>query len=752
LSKASSIDAAKDCKAAVATKANGMSLMELKRYVRQRKWDASSGGNIVLSGKGRTTETIRSEVVAKLMQESSSSAPSAEPPIKITHDGVVFATSSNLAHVQCSDWESHNEPPEEAACKLAAEVLQRESRRDAAKNTKMSKWGSYNVELARCFSFRGVLVGDKPCMSVLVSHKASPPPELNLAELCNPDFPERVIGLEVRTLPKHTTGEVVGFVGRLGEGERRSELLALTKSETMQSIISKASEQEACWSVQLWGRTDRSFTYLASQLQPLLTFNNMERLDRIMGYSVNSQLARDSILKPYERRRLVDGELERLHKIAPDIAARLFPSPPSRVDSEGLSKNFVTFAVPKIVVGGNAKVSATRGGEIWSALSKHGLYRYEPSIGKDLRICGYILGKATKTQVGRAHGTMNRLSETLQEVSLKIDTGSKAVKSMKSVSAALSDAEKEGAHAVILFSASGSENMYYSAKQECFRRSAPGLSHLASQWIDLSRSDHQKPALLNISLQLCAKVGHTPYVSDSKHGGENEPVLCGVDVCHLRNPHAGRMEHIIAGLQLRRSNGEVEHSWVCQGKIRGESIPASVWKSVVSQEACAGRKVVIHRDGRFTDSEKSFLEDHAKAIGSDGSFAMVEIVKHAAGTPRLYAEDKNAPSGSFLRLSDTEGMLTSGSCPHQGTRNPLLVRVVSSKPGEPSNLCVEAAAEDIFRLSMLSYGTLYAQPRLPITTKTADKAAYFHASLEMHKSKEHSELALMSHGRQQYWL
>merc|ERR1712217_451518 len=110
-------------------------------------------------------------------------------------------------------------------------------------------------------------------------------------------------------------------------------------------------------------------------------------------------------------------------------------------------------------------------------------------------------------------------------------------------------------------------------------------------------------------------------------------------------------------------------------------------------------------------------------------FGLVEIVKHAAGTPRMYQGKGNAPAGSFLRLSKTEGMLTSGSYKGKGTRNPLLVRVASSDPSIAPAVSVQDAAEDIFRLSALSYATLYHAPRLPVTTNTADKVAYFHASL-----------------------
>jgi argonaute-like protein implicated in RNA metabolism and viral defense len=331
--------------------------------------------------------------------------------------------------------------------------------------------------------------------------------------------------------------------------------------------------------------------------------------------------------------------------------------------------------------------------------------------------------------------------------------GSGYVSRAKTVAAALKEAEKDGAQAVILFSAPGSESWYYQAKSRCLNQKAPGLSHLASQWVNISRSDHQKPALMNMALQLVAKLGHTPYILDDGARGQVsgglEPILCGVDVCHLFDPSRRQMTHVCAGLQLRRTTGEVERGWICQGKIKGESIPEHIWSTVVSKDVCADREVVIHRDGRFTDEEKKFLHRHARDIGARSAFGLVEVVKYAGGTPRLYAGNGNAPRGGFLRLSDTEGILATSSCRARGTRNPLLIRVVNT----PS-LTIERAAEEVFRMSMLSYANLWHTPRLPMTTRAADAAAYFHASTGAGLSRNSSGEgnSMQNVGKQQYWL
>jgi hypothetical protein len=510
----------------------------------------------------------------------------------------------------------------------------------------------------------------------------------------------------------------------------------------------------------------------------------MQQLQRIMGkgHTDSAQLGRDSILPPAERQRVITEELERFQANIPLLTERLFNGAPIRLaaaaskgkpativaTSNPSEKLFGTFSSPHLVVGGGQVVQQPSGSTLWAALKRNGLYSLEPRLGRSVRLRGFVLSptKPSKAELARAGKLLSEIGSMLEQVGLIVD--SSRIQVVSSASGALSAASKAEAQAAVFFSTKGSADWYYAVKSACLTSPAPMLLHLASQWVDLSRSDHQRPALMNMVLQLCAKLGHTPYVLDRadrscfQEAGDNAaagPIVCGLDVCHLQDPSGGGMSHVTAGLQLRRLNGEVQHAWVAQGKIEGESIPPWIWETVVSKESCEGQDVIIHRDGRFTEVEKAFLEKHAIAIGAKGPFGLVEIVKYAGGTPRMYAGNKNALAGSYLVLSDTEALLASGDMRGQGTRNPLLIRVLHN--GTNSGLSIEAAAEDVFRLSVLSYGSVYISPRLPVTTRTADKAAYFHASVGDKSTAaatttkncvQEEGPELVWHGRQQYWL
>lgn len=740
---------------------NNFSLNELKQFIASRQWNTSQGGDIKLSGKDRTLKTLQREVLAKIDSAGGNKANHANSngDLIVSDGGDIFATSADLMPLSRDGWDmtdlSAMRSPEtclEILSKLGAHVLQHQSEL-LSRPARTTKWGNFEVQLVPKILFHGHVIAEDPCVRMTLSHVARGPPELNLAEICG-TAGDKLVGLQIQTTARGrvSRGEIVGFAGNLGEGKLRDELLELVACPEMRESIKSASDHEPCWQVRLGrGKGGKDFTFLGSKLRPTLIPANLQRLDRIMGYEASAQIGRDSIIPPKERKGFLDAELARIGKSVPDVTNKLFPSAPFRVASPGTcEERFISFDEPKLLVG--KKRSTAAGGALWSNIVRNGLYLYA-DIGKTLDLRGYIVGSPSQNDVGKAHDTFRSITQFFGQMHIKADGEPSRVKTVKSVSEALAHAEKEGAQAVVLFSRA--VQGYQTAKQACLEIRPPGLHHLASQWVNLSRPAHKEPALKNIVLQMCAKLGHIPYILQDNEDRSNaqKELICGIDVCHMQNPRSREMYHVTGGIQLQQRSGEMMNSWLCNGRIQGESIPDSIWMKALTKEACSGQKVVVHRDGRFTTSEKEFLAQHAKSINAAGQIGLVEIVKYAGGTPRMYSGSENAPGGSCLILSETECILTSGSYrSNHGTRNPLLVRIVNGTSEATSGLSIERVAEDIFRLSFLSYGSLYLTPRLPVSTKTADMAAYVHASFSSQGSSGGFNSLLVSHGKQQYWL
>lgn len=741
---------------------SGFSLNELKQFIVSRQWNTSQGGDIKLSGKDRTLKILQQEVLAKIASvgESKPNNANSHRDLIVSDAGDIFATSADLMPWSCDGWSMADLPamraPEkclEILSKLGAQVLQHQSGL-VSRPVRTTKWGNFKVQLVPKILFQGHVIAEEPCVRMTLSHVARGPPELNLAEICG-TAGDSIVGLQIQTTTRGrgSRGEIVGHAGNLGEGKLRDKLLGLSSCPEMRASIESASDHEPCWRVRLGhGKSGKEFTFLGSKLRPTLIPANLQRLDRIMGYEASAQIGRDSIIPPKERKGFLDAELARISKSVPKVTKTLFPSAPSRIASPGTcAERFISFDEPKLLVGKGKSTAA--GGALWANMARNGLYLYG-DIGKTLDMRGYILGSPSQRDVDKAHDTFRSITQIFGQMHIKADAEPSRVKNVKSVPEALAHAEKEGAQAVVLFSRS--VQGYQTAKQACLKIRPPGLHHLASQWVDLSRPPHKEPALKNIVLQMCAKLGHIPYILQSSENQSSAPkeLICGIDVCHMQNPKSREMYHVTGGIQLQQRSGEMLNSWLFNGRIQGESIPDSIWMKALTKDMCSGQKVVVHRDGRFTTSEKEFLAQHAKDINAAGPIGLVEIVKYAGGTPRMYSGSDNAPGGSCLVLSETECILTSGSYrSNHGTRNPLLVRIVGSTSTETtSGLSIKRVAEDIFRLSFLSYASLYLTPRLPVSTKTADMAAYVHASFSSQGSSGGLNSILVSHGKQQYWL
>jgi len=419
-----------------------------------------------------------------------------------------------------------------------------------------------------------------------------------------------------------------------------------------------------------------------------------------------------------------------LTKLVPQTSAIKMPSRSfacsSRIHDVGQQTDLNVFAKQRFEVGGGVVVEPGSD-HLWHGIRQNGLYRYEPSLGRRVRLLGCVLGPASKFEYERADAIFAKLTFLLDLMGLvPMLAGHLGVP--PSLQHMLDVTEARQVHAAVVFGTRESRWMQGLARHEFFERAAPPLAHRALHWIDLSHwrdDDIDFYRLGAEALALAAKLGHTPYVLSNS---ALEQSICSINAHHVRRMDGAH--RLATDMRFLNPSGEVEGSWSFEAPS-GQDDSRSYWESALSPRNCAGRRVAIHRKGRFTDAEQQFLKGHAPKVGAeDNRFDLVEI-EHTIPNAHDVQVD-----GSFRRLSEREGLLQ--VCGDQR----LFVRVLN-----PQHQTPEIAAEQIFHLSTVGHFPTWSEPRKQYSPSSAEVATTFLAS----QSRSMSPMAWRN-GSQQYWL
>lgn len=237
-------------------------------------------------------------------------------------------------------------------------------------------------------------------------------------------------------------------------------------------------------------------------------------------------------------------------------------------------------------------------------------------------------------------------------------------------------------------------------------------------------------------VQILARTGNAPAaLADPIEGFD---AVVGLDLVRRT---LGEMQQLVAIARVYAANGTFVSYAVRAADVTGDQPPYLLMRGLFSQKRYAGRRVVLHVNGRLPDDVKKALALWGQAINA--KFALVEIVRR--GAPRLYAFDEGKviapPVGSAFLPDDKQAflVLTSGDeddAPQkEGTaapdRNARDKRSVSSYQGQTpqpvhilaDGLPVKQALESVRRWALLDYSP---QPRgIPATIINTDALAYW---------------------------
>jgi hypothetical protein len=153
----------------------------------------------------------------------------------------------------------------------------------------------------------------------------------------------------------------------------------------------------------------------------------------------------------------------------------------------------------------------------------------------------------------------------------------------------------------------------------------------------------------------------------------------------------------------------------------GELIPR-----IRDETGALPRHLVVHRDGRFYDTEQQGMDHAIEQLCRRGllppnvEVGVVEIHKDHAARLRMFSRLDgrivNPWVGSFHILDAQQGVLCTTGYPgiHQGTAKPLVVEIVSG------NLDIDKVLRDVYWLSVLSWTKPDGLQGDPVTIKLAD--------------------------------
>jgi hypothetical protein len=241
--------------------------------------------------------------------------------------------------------------------------------------------------------------------------------------------------------------------------------------------------------------------------------------------------------------------------------------------------------------------------------------------------------------------------------------------------------------------------------------------------IGSGKEQHYKDILLNILSGLLGKSGAIPWIL-------SKPLSCD---CFIGVDIGGAESRVWSYAYLFDSVGVYVGS-KCGQAIKGESIEKSRFKNSILdalgeyQGGNGPRKIIVHRDGRLTLSEREGLIEAINTLTKDGRLpwdVMVAAVDIKKSHPfRIFegSEDgyHNPLIGSYFLLDGRRCIInTTGYpvLPAQVTAQPLLLDM-DPIMGQFNILDI---ARDVFYLSELNWGSPKMNIKMPITIRFAEK-------------------------------
>jgi hypothetical protein len=537
--------------------------------------------------------------------------------------------------------------------------------------------GIYSVNTS-CYR-RGWVVDGQPAVSLSLQRTLDT--KLNLREFIARFPQDGLVGLLVIDITKpdfQSSMAVTKVIGLLGGKNRRQWLLGFNPALAIAEIIKQVGDDE------IVVETDHKYHYPASALgirirtRDYIRFGISENLDL-------SAVERIELLRPITKIMQQTGLVGEAYR--EKHAPHLFISP-----QDIGHKPTLRFGQEQI--GGVSNR--------FECVQKFGLF--QPKNEKKIRIA--VVNAAPGAKLDYLKTLFREIFQGLG-YSL-VSAGEKQVErpSETVLETAISQLVKHRPDIVlaIIPEAYGSSEATEWTIYDYFRQSI--LQHALQEQVVQPQDLNNREVIHNLILGILAKTGNVPYVLASSIGYAD--FIVGLDwPANFRGQ--GSHDHTtMARIYFR--DGQFDHLQTAsrrQGENRAVQIlfPASQF---------TGKKIVLHRYGRFQAKEREVFSDWGHSIGA--TFYFVEIMRSAT-LPRIYdIADKGmrASKGSIFRLSETEALLVASQFGSESPDTPQPIHVKTYLP-----FSLRYALHSVLSFTLLHYGE--PAPGLPVTVYYGNK-------------------------------
>lgn len=500
---------------------------------------------------------------------------------------------------------------------------------------------------------------------------------------------------KVKDKETNLVGRVISVIGTMKE--KRNELVNITTIPRRKKRYERIPDDEEVVVVET--ENENQYDYPISEL--LISINS-GNIKYFVDEESKKNVFKDLKIEPKKRMKMVDAVVQPLkdrgwvegERISDKEYPHIFVKP------EPKKRYF-----PPIRIGGGKIVDREK--EIYDQLRINGIYEM---VNKDLKIAFSVFGET------KDYDDLNKFIETLEEeieyLGFKLDRVYVNFQKLEDIKEEIEKIKETGADILVAFieDDNSESNIYNEIKRYSLQNKILQTQVITFKTLRKILKEEEKYTeyiLGNIVLGILAKGGNKPFIFAEHILGID--AIVGLDVARRKKKKGQGTINYAAGVRIYQSNGELLKYKLTTSQLESETIPGNILDNLLGD--LKGKKVVIHRDGRFPQDEIKVLKEMEKNLKT--KFYLVEVRK--SGAPRIYSEKK----GIWVKINENEAYLLTTSRT-QGTPVPIIVRL----PEIYEDFSIEDAVISITSMTLLHWGSI-KPPRLPVTTHYADKIGQF---------------------------